>query len=524
MDFDIEAIKHPAIYARVSSEEQVQGTSLDDQVDKCLKQAAVYGWIIPPERIYIDDGYSGASLERPALSRLREDVRSGKVDLVMVYKLDRLSRNIKDTVNLVLEEWSKEHRVVFRSVTEDFNTNSPLGTLIFSILASFAHFERDVIKERTSNGRKRRFSEGRRAVGKPPYGYDPGEVNGTMKVNEQEAKVVRRMFEMYLTGMGFTQIARILNDEGIRTKSGEAWSEKTVRDVIVNRVYLGEVKYSGQYGPGSHEPIVKPEVFNAAQEIRRSKSRVGGRALGSPFLLGGMIYCRNCGSMLHTQPETVSRRRHKDGSIYYTVNHAYYQCGGRVKKGNGFCRAGYIDQKWLDAVIVQRLKERFLPEIRGGRYLKELEEEANRYVQAIRTKIQAVAEEIVTKQHAVDRWISAFENGQLSPEKFGNRISELEKTIEQLSAEKEMLERHLEDAKTRKINVTWAKEVANIIERWDLMPFQYQKQIVRCLIDHVTVWKPSQGKGKHKSQPEVEIDIVWNRSQETLPIGDLPIN
>jgi hypothetical protein len=165
-----------------------------------------------------------------------------------------------------------------------------------------------------------------------------------------------------------------------------------------------------------------------------------------------------------------------------------------------------------------------LPEIRGGRYLKELEEEANRYVQGIRTKIQAVAEEIETKQHAVDRWISAFENGQLSPEKFGNRISELEKTIEQLRAEKEMLERHLEDAKTRKINVTWAKEVANIIERWDLMPFQYQKQIVRCLIDHVTVWKPSQGKGKHKSQPEVEIDIVWNRSQETLPIGDLPIN
>lgn len=509
-----QTIRKPAIYARVSSDEQVSGTSLDDQIDKCLKQAAVYGWVIPPERIYVDDGYSGASLDRPALTRLREAVRAGEVDFVMVYKLDRLSRNIKDTVNLILEEWSKEHKIVFRSVTEDFNTDSPLGTLIFSILASFAQFERDVIRERTDNGRQRRFKEGRRPVGKPPFGYDPGDIPGTMVVNEEEAKVVRRIFDMYLSGYGFMQISNCLNTEGIKTKQGKLWTDKTVRDILINEIYVGKVKYGGRVGQGNHQPIIDQETFAAAQELRRSKGKIGGRQLGSSFLLSGVVYCAKCGHTMYTQPATVAKRRHKDGSVYYTHNLAYYACGGRMKKGKSFCQAGYIPQRLLDSTVVERLKRRFLPEILNSEYLEEVEAEKRKQVSRLQGHLSSVQAEIEQRRKAIERWIRSFESGRLSPEKFAGRVNQLEQEIQQLETQEQSIKDALASATKQVTDAAWLEQVRKVLKRWDILPFMYQKHIVRCLVDKILVWKSSKGKGRFGEQAEIEIDITWNRSHE----------
>lgn len=514
---ELRKVQRPAVYVRVSSEDQVSGTSLDDQVDKCLKQAAIYGWEVAPERVFIDDGYSGSTLDRPAMARLRQVIAEGSVDCVIVYKLDRLSRNIRDTVNLVLEEWSKEYKVTFRSVTEDFNTNSPLGTLIFSILASFAHFERDVIRDRTENGRRRRFMQGRRATGEPPYGYLQGEVNGTMVIQPEQADVVRRIFRLYLRGLGFMRVAAALNESGVSTTRGRLWTEKTVRDILINEVYLGRVKYSGEYGAGQHAPVVDEETFTAAQEVRHQRDRVGGRSVGSEFLLAGIARCSGCSHLLYTQPATQSRRRRKDGSLTITQNHAYYQCGGRLKKGVGFCGCGYVQQELLEEHVVARIRERFGSLVTAAEAIRSLQEEMCHHITEYEADLGHMESTVREKWQAIERWESAFERGDLSADRFGARVLRLEQEIADLALRRvEALER-LDVAKKRQVNIDWVRAVSQQVDTWAVLSTTVRKQLIHYLIEEVIVWRDSLGKGQHRNPPEVRVDIVWTRGEQALP-------
>lgn len=520
MSVDRVQVKAPAIYARVSSEDQVSGTSLDDQVDKCLKQAAVYGWEIPPERIFIDDGYSGSNLERPHISRLREAIRAGEIDCVMVYKLDRLSRNIRDTVNLVLEEWSKQHKVVFRSVTEDFNTNSPLGTLIFSILASFAHFERDVIRDRTENGRRRRFQQGRRAVGDPPYGYSRGEIPGTMVVHPERAEVVRRIFKLYLQGHGTMKIAGMLNDGGHRTSENNLWTDHSIRMILLNEVYIGKVKYSKEYLPGHHEAIIDEETFRLATEVRENREFLGGRTVGSPWLLAGLAKCKVCGHNLYTQPATTSLRKRKNGATHQTYNHPYYQCGGRLKKGIKFCKAAYIQQPILENYVVQKIKDRFGAQVSDEKSIQHLLDEMNAHVLELEADLAAIRATIQDRKLAIERWENAFEKGELNSERFMSRVTRLEQELKELANREAVVESQLAEAQGRKVNMNWVRSVSKQVDTWDVLPEPTKKQLVHYLVDRVLVWRETQGRGQHKENNPLEIDIVWNRDELSLPEGD----
>jgi len=514
-------VRAAAIYARVSSEDQVSGTSLDDQVDKCLKQAAVYGWEIPQERIFIDDGYSGSNLERPQISRLRQAIAAGEVDCVMVFKLDRLSRNIRDTVNLVLEEWSKTHKVVFRSVTEDFNTNSPLGTLIFSILASFAHFERDVIRDRTENGRRRRFGQGRRAVAAPPFGYTYGEVAGTMVIVPAQAEVVKRIYHLYLKGLGFHKIAMQLNAAGYRTTGGALWTDHSIRYVATNEVYTGKVKYSGEYGAGHHDAIIDQETFDAVQEVRKDREWIGGRTVGSPWLLAGLCRCKKCDHMMFTQPGTESKRKRKDGTEYVTYNHAYYLCGGRYKKGNSFCTCGHIRQDVLEEHVVQRIKMRFGAQVTEEQSVQTLQDEIAGQVKELEATLLRLEQAVQEKEQAIERWENAFERGELNADRFGARVTRLEQEMVEMEAQREQVAEELEGMKKKQVNVDWMRKVSSQLDSWALLTPVVKKQLANYLIDHIRVWKVSQGKGKHKEETEIEVDIVWNRAERALPEGDL---
>jgi site-specific DNA recombinase len=523
MSIETVSVRRPAIYTRVSSEDQVSGTSLDDQVDKCLKQAAVYGWTVAETNIFVDDGYSGSNMDRPAITRLRAAIAAGDVDCVMVFKLDRLSRNIRDTVNLVLEEWSQQYKVVFRSVTEDFNTNSPLGTLIFSILASFAHFERDVIRDRTENGRRRRFAQGRRAVGEPPFGYAMGEVNGTMTIQLEQADVVRRIFHLYLQGFGFMKVAGLLNAYGYRTTAGHLFSDKTVRDILVNEVYTGKVKYGGKYNPGTHTPIIDAETFASAQVVRGTRERVGGRSLGSHFLLSGLVRCKGCAHLLYTQPATESHRKRKDGSIYITQNQAYYQCGGRLKKGPSFCTCGHIQQEVLESQVVARIRERFGGQVATEASIQALQDEIETQRVEMQEAIDRLDQAIQEKRQAIARWESAFESGELNAERFGARVTLLEAAMVDLQVQQGALQAEAAALTAKQVNVDWVHQVAGQVDTWSILPLDVRKQLLHYLIDQIRVFKPAQGRGKWAADTVLEVDIVWNRSERHLPEGDLAL-
>ncbi|HLN62292.1 MAG TPA: recombinase family protein, partial [Symbiobacteriaceae bacterium] len=192
-----------AAYIRWSTDEQGQGTTLAIQRERVELFIRSQGWSLAEDRVFVDDGYSGSTLDRPAMRLLREAVRAGEVDCVVVYKLDRLSRSLLDTVTLVRREW--QERCTLYSATENFDTCSPVGQMVFNLLVSFAEFERNLIRERTLSGKRKRAQQGRNAGQRYAYGYRRGDDGGWVLDSVDEtgglagpAAVVRQIFSRYM--------------------------------------------------------------------------------------------------------------------------------------------------------------------------------------------------------------------------------------------------------------------------------------------------------------------------------------
>ncbi|HWI61163.1 MAG TPA: recombinase family protein, partial [Symbiobacteriaceae bacterium] len=295
---------------------------------------------------------------RPALTRLRRLCREGAVDAVVVYKLDRLSRSVVDTVKLVLEEW--EGRVCLKSTREAVDTATPMGRQIFYLLVSYAEWERSVIRERTSAGKWRRAREGRNPGAVAPYGYRnaPG---GRFLLEHAEAPVVRRIFAEALGERSARQIAARLNADGVPSRKGSGWSAPVIAKILRNPCYMGVLAYGRSIrGPGGRrtrraEPactagvfplLVEPELFVRVQAGRTARRPEGlaPRAAASEPLLTGLAVCGLCGGAL------TGHRRHGE-------RYRYYRCGEAIAKGSAVCAAGYLPRDAVDAAVATAIAE-----------------------------------------------------------------------------------------------------------------------------------------------------------------------
>lgn len=256
-----------AIYTRKSSEEglEQQFNSLDAQREACeayVSSQKSEGWLLQSGR-YDDGGVSGGTLERPALKQLIADIEAGQIDVVLVYKIDRLSRSLMDFAKLV--EIFERNQVTFVSVTQHFSTTSSMGRLTLNMLLSFAQFEREVIGERIRDkiaaSRKRGIWMG----GWAPFGY---EVKGRkLVVNEADAKVVRSIFARFITLRSATLLARELQTKGVRNRYGHLLDKGSVYKLLSNRVYVGEAVHKGTAYPGEHEAIIDRRTWDRARSI-----------------------------------------------------------------------------------------------------------------------------------------------------------------------------------------------------------------------------------------------------------------
>ncbi len=273
-----------AIYLRVSTTEQAEeGYSISAQKERLKAYIVSQGWNL--SEIYEDAGFSGGTLNRPAFAKLREDMKKSFFNLILVYKLDRISRNMRDLSNLVHE--MDESGIFFKSATEPFDTTTPAGKLIFNMLGSVAEFERGMIAERVKMGMLQKAKEGKGMLGfNHPYGYDYAEQSLT--VNTLEAVVVARIYDKYLTGYSLQEIASLLNDEGIVTKNSRSWTRQTVLNVLTNPLYAGYHRWGPFYWKGSHVALVTHEKWNSAQRLRSYRSnRAAGKALQIDMLQSG---------------------------------------------------------------------------------------------------------------------------------------------------------------------------------------------------------------------------------------------
>lgn len=280
-------MKYTALYLRVSTEAQAdEGYSLAAQAEKLEAYCRMKG--IAQFQRYVDGGFSGSNLTRPAITELVEDIRSGNVERVVVYKLDRLSRSQKDTLYLI-EDVFLPHGVDFVSINENIDTGSPYGRAMIGILSAFAQLERENIFLRTRMGMVERVKQGYwPGGGKIPFGYDYDADKGILVPNS-DAETVREIYARYLEGQSTGRIAREL---GLRY-------EHLVRQILLRESNTGVIVYRGETYRGRHEPLVDPDTF--ARAVRRLQRSDKPRAAASNKLLTGLLVCGHCGAKMRYQ-------------------------------------------------------------------------------------------------------------------------------------------------------------------------------------------------------------------------------
>ena len=291
-----------AIYTRKSTEEglDMEFNSLDAQREACEAYIASQrseGWACLRER-YDDGGFSGGTLERPALKQLIADVEDGLVDVIVVYKIDRLSRALMDFSKLV--ELFDRHGVTFVSVTQSFNTTTSMGRLTLNILLSFAQFEREVTAERIRDKVAASRKKGMWMGGYVPLGYNV--VDRKLIVNEDEAAQVRRIFERFVELGSATMLARELGREEARNKQGTLIDKGYLYRLLKNRVYRGEAVHKGKAYPGEHDAIIDADLWDRAHAILQESPRKRANNTGaqSPALLKGLIFSETGAAMTPT--------------------------------------------------------------------------------------------------------------------------------------------------------------------------------------------------------------------------------
>ncbi len=329
-----------AVYTRKSSEEglDMEFNSLDAQREACeafIASQRAEGWVLVRDR-YDDGGISGGTLERPALKRLLADIQEGLVDVVVVYKIDRLSRSLLDFSKLV--EVFDANQVTFVSVTQSFNTTTSMGRLTLNILLSFAQFEREVIGERIRDKFAASRKRGMWMGGFVPLGYDVRDRK--LVVNESEATLVRRIYDGFTEIESATKLVQMLRAEGATTKRGRPLTKSDVYRILSNRVYLGDAVHKGTSYPGEHDPIVTQAQWDAVHAVLQVSPRVRTnrtRNTTAP-LLRGLIYDSDGCAM------SPSHSRGRGGRMYrYYVSQSVLQGGGTKRPEVARVPAGEIE-------------------------------------------------------------------------------------------------------------------------------------------------------------------------------------
>ena len=349
-----------AIYTRKSTEEGLDQNfnSLDAQRDACENYIASQkseGWLMTGDR-YDDGGYSGGNMDRPGLKRLLDDVRSGLVDIIVVYKIDRLSRSLADFAKLV--ELFDEHKVTFVSVTQAFNTTTSMGRLTLNILLSFAQFERELAGERVRDKIAASRQRGIWMGGMPPLGYDV--VERKLVPNSAEAQIVREMFTRFAALPSMATLVRDLRERGVTSKSwttakgverkGKLIDKGYVYKIFKNAVYIGIAAYKGQHYPGQHAPIIDQSLWDTVQALLQAgtphvKGSSAPRETKAPTLLRGLLFSDR--GRAFTPGWTAKGQKH----------YRYYINTDAIKIGKDACEVRRMPAGEIETVVVEQLRQ-----------------------------------------------------------------------------------------------------------------------------------------------------------------------
>ena len=474
-----------AIYTRQSVSDELEFNSLEAQrqaVERYVESQGSEGWLALPGR-YDDAGLSGGSTERPALRKLLDDVEAGDIDIVAVYKLDRLSRSLGDFVGLL--DLFERHSVAFVSTTQAFDTSTSLGRMTVNLLATFATYERDMIRERTKDKMAATRRRGEWTGGRPVLGFDL--VDRRLVVNEREAKTVRTIFDLYLELRSPLAVVEELNRRGSKTKSftsksgkvfeGRTWEKAALYRVLKSPLYVAQVRYGGELHVAANEAIVDAETWAEAQEhmaLRRTSSprRVRRR---TEALLAGLLHCGRCGSAMFRHYAAKGSRRFVS-----------YVCARYQKQGAAACPQSRVALETIERAVVEKLCEvGATPELLGEEIRRRKGELQSAIEAAERTleSLAASSPELIRKR---DNLLDAVADGGRSAMPLLSRLAELEREIEAAEAEREAAAEKLAKLHDESFSESELRAALDLVgPRFDGLSLSERARILRLLSSRV---------------------------------------
>lgn len=465
--------KRAALYIRVSTQEQAQeGYSIGAQTERLEAYCKSRDWTVA--NIYTDPGFSGAKTERPALQRMIRDIEAGAIDIVLVYKLDRLSRSQKDTLYLIEDVFLKNN-TSFVSINENFDTSTAFGRAMVGILSVFAQLEREQIKERTAMGRTERAKDGYfHGGGFDPIGYDY--VDGHLVINDYEAMQIRKVYEMFLTGHPINYIWQYMQKH--YTTKYSSWNrDTTVRSALSSPIYIGKIQYNGMLYEGKHEPIIDDETFERAQELleKRATTMNFKNPFISSHLLTGLLKCENCGANLFAKGVYSGHRPNRIYRPYYTCYSRAKTCKPMIR--DPLCKCMSVAVSELDYIVVSEIRKlQFDNNYIFSIISSSASSGQNELYEALKKKLADI-----DKQER--RLIDLYQLGSLSMDVIGERINALNREREKLNADLNAL-----GAEKQKMPLT--KALSYLDKGTDVFStgtLEQQKALLTSLIDVITV-------------------------------------
>lgn len=494
-----------AIYCRVSTEEQSEnGYSIDEQERLLEEWCKKMGYVI--YKCYSDRGISGKNIkDRPALKELLSDAKAGKFDMVISWKINRVSRKLEDVLKIV--NLLEKNNITFKSYSEPFETDTPAGRMQFQMMALIGEFERGTIAQNVKMGMIAKAKSGNWCGGRV-LGYDlvpnnsPEEEKkgkNKLKINEKEAEIVRFIFNEYSKGKGYKAITNQINKLGYKTKKGNDFSVGSIRDILTNPVYIGEIRYNVRQNwsekrrrninpnpirvKGKHEAIIDRELWDKVQLILESKKGKPSRIYDGEYPLTGILRCPKCGAGM-----VISRTTNTlaDGS---KKRIAYYCCGNWKNKGTSVCNSNTIRVDKANEYVFKKIEELVSNEAMIKAVVKNINKERKDKVKPAKRLLGDIDKELEKLDKRKRKIFEAYEDDILTKEEFQIRKDELNEKIRILEEEKKPLLNTISEEVSEEIPYEFIKDILMNFSKVlnSSVSREQQKKLLHMIISEITM-------------------------------------
>ncbi|EOU1766206.1 recombinase family protein [Clostridium perfringens] len=494
-----------AIYCRVSTEEQSEnGYSIDEQERLLEEWCKKMGYVI--YKCYSDRGISGKNIkDRPALKELLSDAKAGKFDMVISWKINRVSRKLEDVLKIV--NLLEKNNITFKSYSEPFETDTPAGRMQFQMMALIGEFERGTIAQNVKMGMIAKAKSGNWCGGRV-LGYDlvpnnsPEEEKkgkNKLEINEKEAEIVRFIFNEYSKGKGYKAITNKMNKLGYKTKKGNNFSVGSIRDILTNPVYIGEIRYNVRQNwsekrrrninpnpirvKGKHEAIIDRELWDKVQLILESKKGKPSRIYDGEYPLTGILRCPKCGAGM-----VISRTTNTlaDGT---KKRIAYYCCGNWKNKGTSVCNSNTIRVDKANEYVFKKIEELVSNEAMIKAVVKNINKERKDKVKPAKRLLGDIDKELEKLDKRKRKIFEAYEDDILTKDEFQTRKNELNEKIRILEEEKKPLLNTISEEVSEEIPYEFIKDILMNFSKIlnSSVSREQQKKLLHMIISEITM-------------------------------------